>query len=106
MRFNENSNLDVSQVEDRRGSGGGVSLRGGGIAVGGGLGLVILVLALLFGVNPGDLLGSGTSADYSPSVDSPAANRNLAAECRTGADANNNEDCRIVGYVDSIQKYW
>ena len=46
---------ESSNVEDRRGMGGG-----GKIAVGGGLGTVaVVVLALLFGVDPSQLLGGG-----------------------------------------------
>jgi predicted metalloprotease len=88
MRFRSGARLDSSQVEDRRGVGVG--------AVGGGLGLVGLVIALLLGVNP---LDSGSSSGSAPSTD-------LAAECRTGADANRQEDCRIVGVVNSVQAYW
>ena len=51
MPFNEKSRLDTSQVQDRRGRGLGTTMAAGG----GGLGLVVLVVALLLGVNPGDL---------------------------------------------------
>jgi len=101
MPFNNQSKLDSSQVEDRRGKG-----MGGTIAIGGGgLGLVILVVALLLGVNPTDL-GNSVAPTASVPASSSGATTNLEEECKTGADANNREDCRIVGFVDSIQSFW
>ncbi|HVD52247.1 MAG TPA: neutral zinc metallopeptidase [Candidatus Udaeobacter sp.] len=99
MTFRGNAPLDPSQVEDQRGRGGGVGGGLGGPVVvgGGGLGLVILIIALLLGVNPlSDYSGTNPSVDGAPSVQ----------DCQTGADANKRDDCRIVGFVDSIQKYW
>ncbi|MDP9275649.1 MAG: neutral zinc metallopeptidase [Chloroflexota bacterium] len=101
MTFRGNAPLDPSQVEDQRGrggfGGGGGGLGGPVVVGGGGLGLVILIIALLLGVNPlSDVGGTSPSIDGAPSVQ----------ECQTGADANKRDDCRIVGFVDSIQKYW
>jgi uncharacterized protein len=102
MRFDENAQLDTSQVEDVRGRGGGLGGFGrGGIAVGGGAGLILMLLVLLLGGDPSSILG-GSSPQTQPQVGSG----DLAAQCRTGADANQREDCRIVGVVNSIQTYW
>jgi predicted metalloprotease len=94
MSFNPNARLDPGQVQDRRG-------RGGGIAIGGGIGTIILVAAyLLLGGNIGDL---GGVVGQQPA--GPVASGDLSA-CQTGTDANQKEDCRIVGYINSIQAYW
>ena len=75
MSFNDNASLDTSQV-----SGGG---RGrGGLAVGGGIGgLLIVVVGLFFGVD----LSGVTGTD--PGATTPDTSSTLAAKCRTGADA-------------------
>jgi predicted metalloprotease len=101
VRFDDDVPLDTSQVEDRRGGGGVLGgLPRGGIAVGGGAaGIVGLIIALLLGVNP--LSGGGGSTFGTPGTQS-----DLAQECRTGSDANAREDCRIVGVVNSVQKFW
>jgi hypothetical protein len=95
MTFRGGARLDPSQVEDRRGAGG----VGGPIVVGGsGIGIVLLIAYLLLGGDPAALLTGtqGPAIDGGPSVQ----------ECQTGADANKRDDCRIVGFVDSVQKYW
>jgi predicted metalloprotease len=101
MPFNEKSRLDPSQVQDRRGRRMSTTLAVGG----GGIGLVILLVALLLGVNPGDLLNA---SELAPSTNDSYASgiSNLVSECQTGADANTRQDCAIVGYVNSIQAYW
>ena len=104
--FDPNAQLDPSQINDQRGR-GGVG-RGGGIAIGGGAGtIVLLVLALLFGVNPGDVINSVNQPAPVQATAGPINGASdLAQNCRTGADANNSEQCRVVGVVNSLQKYW
>lgn len=103
MTFDPNARLDPSSVTDARGSGrlGG---RTGGIAVGGGgLGLVIVIVALLLGVDPNALLG-GATGGAAPDINGP--NSSALAACKSGTDANKREDCQIVGYVNSIEGFW
>lgn len=100
MSFNNRSRLDPSQVEDRRGRGAGTVIAIGG----GGIGLIITIVALLLGVNLTDLTNSG-SGQIPVSTDVAGSN-DLNAQCQTGAEANTREDCRIVGFVNSIQAFW
>jgi predicted metalloprotease len=101
MPFNDRSRQDPSQVQDRRGRGVGTTVAIGG----GGLGLVILVVALLLGVDPSNL-GGLAEPPTSVSTESSGSTSSLGEQCQTGADANAREDCRIVGFVNSIQSFW
>jgi predicted metalloprotease len=98
VTFRKDAQLDPDQVTDVRGrSYGG----GRGIAIGGGgIGLVIAVVYLLLGGNPADLAGPATGG-----VTGPAGSQ-LTQECDIGEEANARADCRIVGFVNSIQAYW
>jgi predicted metalloprotease len=107
VEFEGEAQLDSSQVEDRRRRSG--LGRGGGIAVGGGgLGLLILVVGLLLGVNPFEagVLSDPSLGNLSDQTVGDPSLMGSIAECRTGVDANTREDCRIVGYVNSIQRFW
>jgi predicted metalloprotease len=95
MTFRRSARLNPGQVRDLRGG-------GGGLALGGGLGGVILLVAvMLLGGDPSQVsnvldqvtVGTGQQSD-------------LEQECKTGQDANQREDCRIVGFVNSIQEFW
>ncbi len=103
MTFRRGSQLDPSQVEDLRGR--RIGTRGMAVGGGGAAGLVVLVLVLLLGGEGGNL---GTLLDQAVGQggDVGPASTTLLNECKTGADANARDDCRIVGYVDSIQAWW
>ena len=99
MSFDPGAQLDPGQISDRRGMGGR-----GGIAVGGGgLGLVLLLVYVLLGGNPNDL---GPLLDPGAVTGSGPRARRSRPTARPAQDANTRDDCRILGYVNSVQAYW
>ena len=104
MKFRPNARLDPSQVEDVRGRGG---IGGGGIAVGGGgLGLVGLIIYIAIQLLSNGQAGGALGPLDGSTVATQSPGQVLGSDCQTGADANAREDCRIVGYINSIQAYW
>jgi predicted metalloprotease len=95
MTIRRRARLDPGQVRDLRGK--------GGIALGGGLGGIILIaVVMLLGGDPSQIPAGALDGI---TVGNQQAN-DLTEECRTGADAAERQDCRIIGYVNSIQDYW
>ena len=89
MTFNPNSNIGGGKVSKRG--------RNTGIAVGGGLGVIALfVLSQFLGVDLTGLVGGGAAPETESSLE----------QCQTGADANANVECRMVGAAASLEAYW
>lgn len=99
MSFNPGADLDPGQVWDVRGRRGSTGLAVGG----GGLGLILVIAYLVLGGDPAALNGLTDGANGG--IVEPGSST-LTTECKTGADANARADCRIVGYVNSVQTYW
>jgi predicted metalloprotease len=124
VTFRRGAKLNPGQVRDLRGVGGrrvslpgGLGGLGGGggsgggipIPIGGGIGgiiVLLVVVGIIFFMN-GGLGGGGTTTNPGGGglVEGPTST-NLEQDCQTGADANERMDCRIVGFVNSIQAYW
>jgi len=100
MTFNTGARLNPSRVQRR-----GRSAGAGGIAVGGGIGgLLLVLLGLVFGV---DLTGlTGDDGGSTVAANDPALQQQLEESCKTGADANNSTECLVVGTANSLDSYW
>ncbi len=101
MTFRRDVDLDPGRVRDSRGR----RVSGGGLAVGGGLGGIILVAAfvLLTGGDLGDVVGGLTGGGGLQ--EGPVASQAIN-ECQTGEDANQRQDCRLLGAIESLDAYW
>ncbi|MFT4262115.1 MAG: neutral zinc metallopeptidase [Nocardioides sp.] len=125
MRFNPKARLDTSRVRDvggSSGSGGGGMIPIPGGRMGGGIGGVVLVIALLVlsqcaGIDLTGVLGGSSTTSSSSSLDgsmfsgtsvdgSSSGGTHDFSSCRTGDDANNSEDCALVAVENSLYDYW
>lgn len=106
MSFNDNYQLDTSQVESGGGAGG---MSPGGMVIGGGGGLGILgiiawlVMSFFGGGNSSTI---PTNQAQSQVQEGAGAGGSDFSKCKTGIDANSDTTCRIVATVNSVQQYW
>lgn len=100
MTFNEGMRIDTSTTSTSSGGGRGP---GRGIAVGGGLGgLLIVVVALFLGVDPSTVLPQQPPMD-TQGVEAPGFD---LSQCQTGKDANEIVQCRVVATGNSLDGVW
>ena len=94
MTFNDNARIDTSKVQRRRG--GRTAAIGGGSLIGV---LVLFFASQLLGVDLTPLAGvvsGGQSSEQTSELDN----------CKTGADANKDDNCRMAAATDSLDVYW
>lgn len=100
MTFNDNARVDSSRVQRRRGGRPGV-VAGGSI---GGIGLMIVLFlaSQWLGV---DLTGLANTVGASQSA--TVTDEQIAFdECKTGADANEDDECRMAAAAAALDTYW
>lgn len=111
MEFRDNAPIDQSRVRYGGGTGGGRGGRGGrgkGIAVGGGIGGIFMVILLMLfgpalGIDPASVLQGGGNEGTGGMPQGEVADR---PECKTGADIEQDPDCRWPAYVTAIDGFW
>lgn len=107
MTFNEGIQLDASNIDT--GSGGGGFGRGPQLALGGGVGgIIILVLGLLLGGNDGSnpLSGGGAGEIAQSSAGDPQLQAKIAQCAKDSSFANSDLTCRILYTSNSVDAVW
>ncbi|MEE6168228.1 MULTISPECIES: KPN_02809 family neutral zinc metallopeptidase [unclassified Mycolicibacterium] len=99
MTFNEGMQIDTSTTS----TGGGGRGPGRGLAIGGGLGgLLVVVVAMFLGIDPGTILPQQQQIDIGG-----AQTQGIdLSHCKTGADANKYVECRVVATGNSVDGVW
>jgi predicted metalloprotease len=118
VKFNDDANLDTSQVQDRRGSSGasggsgglgGFNLGKGGLA-GGGIGIAAVVVFIVIRLLAGSSTASGNGGlggmlSQLAGGSAPTGTVDSASlDCSAGASSS--DDCEVLAIVNSVQAYW
>ena len=99
MTFSEGMQIDTSTTTT---SGGGRG-PGRGLAIGGGIGgIIVLLIALFLGIDPGTALQSQQQIN-TQDVEAPGFD---LSQCKTGEDANKIPECRVVATGNSVDAVW
>jgi uncharacterized protein len=115
MRFNPKADISGGRVGDagRGGGGGGGGMRipmPGGTKAGGGIGgVLVIILFLVLTQCMGGGGGGGTGIDPTSQGGNPAGldqDSERYANCRTGADAEDDADCARKAVLLSLEQYW
>lgn len=93
MTFNDNASVGGTTARRR---GGGAAIAGGGIA---GIGAIAVLLFQLFtGQDLSGLIGGGATTGSGEETE--------IAQCQTGADANERDDCRLAAGQLALDQFW
>lgn len=98
MTFNENANVDGNKAR-RRG-------RNAAIAGGGTLGVGVIAVLLIQAFTGQDLSGLLGIVDGGQNTGSGQGESSVIADCETGQDANENDDCRLAAGSLAIDEFW
>lgn len=105
MTFNEGMQIDTSNTSTSGGVGGR------GIAIGGGLGgLLVVVVAMFLGIDPNSITAGQDQGATMGQAGGPAGVPGNGGydltKCKTGADANKYLECKIVATGNSVDAVW
>jgi predicted metalloprotease len=94
MTFNENANVGGNKARRR---GRTAAVAGGGAGI---VGIAVLLISMFTGVDLSGLVGGGGAQPQEQTGGSEIAN------CETGADANQSDDCRLAAASLAIDQFW